>query len=49
MKKSSEKEKINEIEKLAKSKDNQKNTDSKPKIPSYAWKVLAILVVSQPW
>ena len=44
MKKSSEKEKINEIEKkFSKSKDTQKNTDSQPKIPSYAWKVLAIL------
>src|ERR671927_1052213 len=38
MKKLTEKEK-----KLSKSKDTQKNADSQTKIPSYAWKVLAIL------
>ncbi|MGN6624549.1 MAG: MFS transporter, partial [Candidatus Nitrosocosmicus sp.] len=43
MKKSSEKEKISEIEKLSKLKDTQRNTASQIKIPSYAWKVLAIL------
>lgn len=42
MKKSTKKEKINEIEKMF-SKDTHKNTDSQTKIPSYAWKVLAIL------
>ena len=43
MKKPSEKEKISKIENLSKSKDTQRNTDSQIKIPSYAWKVLAIL------
>ena len=42
MKKSTKKEKINEIEKMF-SKDTHKNTDSQTKIPSYAWKVLVIL------
>jgi MFS family permease len=46
MKKSTKREKINEIEKMF-SKDTRKNTDSQTKeqtkIPLYAWKVLVIL------